>query len=75
MCEFIISVFVEQGAPSYSLYILTLMIYRVLQLTSGYVFCYLCIVAHIQQAGKCPVTFAPTTVSDLIRIYEEDSAM
>lgn len=39
--------------------------------TSGYVYCYLCILRHIQEREKCPVTAAPTGVQDLVRIYDE----
>eukprot|EP00177_Eucheuma_denticulatum_P000741 GFKZ01001327.1.p1 GENE.GFKZ01001327.1~~GFKZ01001327.1.p1 ORF type:complete len:398 (+),score=29.15 GFKZ01001327.1:211-1404(+) len=39
--------------------------------TSGYVFCYLCILSHIQEREICPVTAAPTGVQDLVRIYDE----
>ncbi|CAN8076892.1 unnamed protein product [Agarophyton chilense] len=38
--------------------------------TSGYVFCYLCIVSSLQRTQKCPVTSAPATVDDLVRVYE-----
>lgn len=49
-------------------------VYHVLfsQLTSGYLFCYLCIVPHVQTSGKCPITLAPTGVDDLIRVYDHD---
>ncbi|XP_055592559.1 peroxisome assembly protein 12 [Uranotaenia lowii] len=40
--------------------------------TSGYVFCYCCITAHLQKESRCPVTRYPATVSDLIRIYDGD---
>lgn len=42
--------------------------------TSGYVFCYLCIVQHVQENEKCPVTLAPTNVNDLVRVYDEAGA-
>lgn len=41
-------------------------------LTSGYVYCYLCIVPHVEQSRKCPVTLAPTSIQDLVRIYEQN---
>lgn len=39
-------------------------------LTSGYVFCYLCIISYVQTSHKCPVTYAPTDVDDLVRVYD-----
>ncbi|XP_033217729.1 peroxisome assembly protein 12 [Belonocnema kinseyi] len=37
--------------------------------TSGYIFCYQCILPVIQRYGKCPVTNYPATEDDLIRLY------
>lgn len=39
--------------------------------TSGYLFCYLCIVQHVQQTPTCPITLAPTRIDDLIRVYDD----
>lgn len=39
--------------------------------TSGYIFCYLCILPVIQRYGKCPMTNYPATEDDLIRLYEQ----
>lgn len=39
---------------------------------SGYVYCYRCIVTYLQKESKCPVTKYPATMSDLIRVYDED---
>ena len=40
--------------------------------TSGYVFCYVCIVEHLRTEGqsKCPVTGCPTSEKALIKIYD-----
>eukprot|EP01133_Synstelium_polycarpum_P018137 gene18137-21678_t len=37
---------------------------------SGFVFCYPCIHKYVQQHGKCPITFLPTGVEQLRKIYE-----
>lgn len=37
---------------------------------SGYVFCYKCIVKHVDSNGKCPVTKYETTIDDLVRLYD-----
>lgn len=42
-----------------------------MQATSGYVFCYLCILRHLQQDPHCPVTLAPASVEDLVRVYDD----
>lgn len=39
--------------------------------TSGYIFCYLCILPVIQRFRKCPITNYPATEDDLIRLYEQ----
>ncbi|XP_051161041.1 peroxisome assembly protein 12-like [Leptopilina boulardi] len=39
--------------------------------TSGYIFCYLCILPVIQRYGKCPITNYPAIEDDLIRLYEQ----
>lgn len=38
---------------------------------SGYVYCYRCIVTHLQKENKCPVTKYPATVNDLVRIFDD----
>lgn len=35
-----------------------------------YVYCYKCIVKHLDSSGQCPVTKYQTTIDDLIRIYD-----
>ncbi|VDN58677.1 unnamed protein product, partial [Dracunculus medinensis] len=35
---------------------------------SGYVFCYFCINRYILEHKKCPVTFLPASIEDLIRL-------
>lgn len=37
---------------------------------SGYVFCYGCILQHVRQEHKCPVTGYPASPAQLIRIYQ-----
>lgn len=37
---------------------------------SGYVFCYKCITKHLKKHQYCPVTNYPTTMDDLVRIYD-----
>ncbi|XP_058117447.1 peroxisome assembly protein 12-A [Anopheles ziemanni] len=39
---------------------------------SGYVYCYRCIVNHLQKESRCPVTKYPATINDLIGIYTND---
>lgn len=39
---------------------------------SGYVYCYRCIVTHIQQKTYCPVSEYPATISDLVRVFDDD---
>lgn len=51
--------------------LLLLRLRLLVQITSGYVFCYLCILQHIQENERCPVTLAPTLVDDLVRVYDE----
>nr|SVE93165.1 EOG090X0AIN [Moina brachiata] len=36
---------------------------------SGYVFCYRCIIQYLKENNCCPVTLAPATSNDLIRIF------
>lgn len=38
---------------------------------SGYVYCYRCIVTHLQKESKCPVTKYPASVNDLVRIFDD----
>ncbi|XP_058067228.1 peroxisome assembly protein 12 [Anopheles bellator] len=40
---------------------------------SGYVYCYRCIVTHLQKESRCPVTKYPATINDLIRLYIDDN--
>ncbi|XP_018319053.1 peroxisome assembly protein 12 [Agrilus planipennis] len=37
---------------------------------SGYVFCFPCILNHLKQSPKCPVTNLPANSTDLVRIYD-----
>lgn len=39
--------------------------------TGGYVFCYLCILPHVREQGKCPVTALPCRELDIVRLFEE----
>ncbi|KAL7754090.1 ubiquitin-protein ligase peroxin 12 [Sorochytrium milnesiophthora] len=41
-------------------------------LPTGYVFCYKCIFAHVQDHAECPVTRVPAVVDDIRKIYETD---
>lgn len=41
--------------------------------SSGYVFCYQCIVAYIQEHQRCPITLLPCRETDLIKLYEAHS--
>ena len=38
---------------------------------SGYVFCYKCIVYHIRQTGKCPISQMSTNERHLIRLFQQ----
>lgn len=38
--------------------------------SSGYVFCYTCLLPHIRETKKCPVTLLSCTESDIVRLYE-----
>ncbi|XP_037039757.1 peroxisome assembly protein 12 [Bradysia coprophila] len=38
---------------------------------SGYVFCYKCIATHLGNSQTCPVTNYPTSIDDLIRIFDD----
>eukprot|EP00160_Parvularia_atlantis_P018449 Unigene6835_Nuclearia_a/m.20948 Unigene6835_Nuclearia_a/g.20948 ORF Unigene6835_Nuclearia_a/g.20948 Unigene6835_Nuclearia_a/m.20948 type:complete len:117 (-) Unigene6835_Nuclearia_a:63-413(-) len=40
---------------------------------SGYVFCFPCIFAHVEQHGVCPVTLERTSLDQLRKIYGEIS--
>ena len=40
---------------------------------SGYVFCYSCIVRHLQRDQRCPVSNYPASLEDLVRIYDVNS--
>jgi Pex2 / Pex12 amino terminal region len=40
--------------------------------SSGYVFCFACILDYIQRHRKCPITGARCRESDLVRLYEPD---
>lgn len=37
--------------------------------SSGYVYCYSCIVPHIRRHKQCPVTLLPTQEHQIIRLY------
>eukprot|EP01031_Cornospumella_fuschlensis_P026213 gene26213-31667_t len=39
--------------------------------SSGYVYCYLCILEYVREKGTCPITAMPCKEADLIRIYED----
>jgi len=41
--------------------------------SSGYVFCYNCILPIVRSTQKCPVTHLPCTDQQLIRLFENDS--
>jgi Pex2 / Pex12 amino terminal region len=38
--------------------------------SSGFVFCYKCILAHVRRHAKCPMTKQPCSESRLVRLYE-----
>lgn len=40
--------------------------------TSGYVFCYTCILEEVRANGCCPITKLPCQEKDLIRLYESN---
>ncbi len=42
--------------------------------SSGYVFCYICILDFVRDNGKCPVTHLPCLERDLIRLFENPEA-
>lgn len=46
---------------------------EVVLLTSGYVFCYLCIKDYLDKKGMCPITNLPSSANNLLRIYSTDS--
>jgi peroxin-12 len=46
-----------------------LLLPTVLQI-SGYVFCYKCITKHLKKQQNCPVTNYPSSIDDLLRIYD-----
>jgi hypothetical protein len=39
--------------------------------TGGYVFCYLCILAHVRQYARCPITALPCSELDIVKLYED----
>ena len=39
--------------------------------SSGWVFCHTCAVDEIRRRGKCPVTLAPATDDDVVRLFSE----
>jgi hypothetical protein len=41
--------------------------------SSGYVFCYLCLLNFVRDSPVCPVAGIPCTESDILRIYEDNS--
>jgi hypothetical protein len=40
--------------------------------SSGYVFCFTCILDYVQRHRKCPITGSPCKETDLIRLYEPE---
>merc|ERR1712061_95057 len=42
---------------------------------SGYVFCYPCLVRHVQRFGHCPVTGLPMNTEQVHRIREDSDEM
>jgi hypothetical protein len=38
--------------------------------SNGFVFCYKCILRHVEEYGKCPATGRSCTILDLVRLYE-----
>ena len=38
-------------------------------LPSGYVFCYPCIYAHVEEHQQCPVTLVPAQLDDIRKLY------
>jgi peroxin-12 len=41
--------------------------------TSGFVFCYKCLLQHVQSTGKCPVTGRDCREAQLLRLYEPNA--
>jgi hypothetical protein len=41
--------------------------------SSGYVFCYLCLLNFVRDSPVCPVAGIPCTESDILRIYEDNN--
>jgi len=39
---------------------------------SGFMFCLACIFGYVEENGRCPVTFTPTTTNSLRKIFETD---
>lgn len=39
---------------------------------SGYVFCFSCIIRHLREHRKCPITNLPAQPLDIIRLYDAD---
>ncbi|CAG2117168.1 unnamed protein product, partial [Medioppia subpectinata] len=42
-------------------------------MTSGFVFCYACIINHLKVNSRCPVTGYPTATDQLIKLYPPDA--
>jgi peroxin-12 len=40
---------------------------------SGYVYCYKCVLIHVEKFGRCKVTNYPVTIDDLIRVYDDEA--
>jgi hypothetical protein len=41
--------------------------------SSGYVFCYLCLIKFIKDSPFCPITGIPCNENDILRIYEDNN--
>jgi hypothetical protein len=39
--------------------------------TGGYVFCYLCILAHVRRYARCPITALPCSELDIVKLYQD----
>ena len=39
--------------------------------TSGFVFCYPCVFAHVMDHGRCPVSGVPATLDHIRKLYED----
>ncbi|CAI2165092.1 10175_t:CDS:2 [Funneliformis geosporum] len=42
-------------------------------LSSGYVFCYLCISRHIEDYGRCPITLIKVEIDELRKVYNSST--